>query len=70
MEPLCPSSARAEMKGKECVSVMGKLIIDGNSVYEIDEACIERKGRQEKEQQARQEMPKRRQYPERSRRGI
>lgn len=31
---------------------MGKLIIDGNSVYEIDEDCIRRK---EKEQSQRKE---------------
>ena len=29
---------------------MGKLIVEGNSVYEIDEACIKRKERQEKDQ--------------------
>lgn len=27
---------------------MGKLIIDGNSVYEIDEECIRRKEKQKK----------------------
>lgn len=26
---------------------MGKLIIDGNSVYEIDEACMKRRERRE-----------------------
>lgn len=31
---------------------MGKLIIDGNSVYEIDEECIRKK---EKKQQGRKE---------------
>ncbi len=29
---------------------MGRLVIDGNSVYEIDEACIRRKEMQEKQQ--------------------
>ncbi len=27
---------------------MGKLVIDGNKVYEIDEKCLERKRRKEK----------------------
>lgn len=26
---------------------MGRLVIDGNSVYEIDEECIRKKGQQE-----------------------
>ncbi|MCI8483684.1 MAG: hypothetical protein HFH41_05020 [Lachnospiraceae bacterium] len=30
---------------------MGRLVIDGNSVYEIDEECIRQKERREKEQQ-------------------
>ena len=29
---------------------MGRLVIDGNSVYEIDEACIRMKEIQEKQQ--------------------
>lgn len=28
---------------------MGKLVIDGNSVYEIDEECIQRRGEWEKQ---------------------
>lgn len=27
---------------------MGKLVIDGNSVYEIDEDCIRKRGEQER----------------------
>lgn len=30
---------------------MGKLIIDGNSVYEIDEECIRKKEKNKKEQE-------------------
>lgn len=30
---------------------MGKLIIDGNSVYEIDEECMKRKEAQKDKQQ-------------------
>ncbi len=30
---------------------MGKLVIDGNSVYEIDEECIRRKECQENQQE-------------------
>ncbi len=40
---------------------MGRLVIDGNSVYELDEECIRRKEHQEKNQSARQEN--REQYP-------
>ena len=29
---------------------MGKLIIDGNQVYELDEACMKRKRMQDKKQ--------------------
>ncbi len=29
---------------------MGKLVIDGNSVYEIDEECLRRRETQEKQQ--------------------
>lgn len=50
--------------------VMGKLIIEGNSVYEIDEACIQRKERQERKEQDRREAPERRQYPKRKQKGI
>ncbi len=32
---------------------MGRLVIDGNSVYEIDEECIRRKEHQEKRQESR-----------------
>ena len=39
---------------------MGKLVIDGNCVYEIDEECIRRKENQEKGQR---EMDKRRGRP-------
>jgi hypothetical protein len=40
--------------------LMGKLVIDGNCVYEIDEECIRRKENQEKGQR---EMDKRRGRP-------
>lgn len=30
---------------------MGRLVIDGNSVYEIDEECIRKKGQQESQQE-------------------
>lgn len=36
---------------------MGKLVIDGNCVYEIDEECVRRKEKQERLQK---EMEKRR----------
>ena len=48
---------------------MGKLIVEGNSVYEIDEACIKRKERQEKDQQAVQETQWRGQRPKRKWKG-
>ena len=48
---------------------MGKLIVEGNSVYEIDEACIKRKERQEKDQQAVQETQGRGQRPKRKWKG-
>ena len=37
-----------------------KIMIDGNSIYEIDEECLRQKERkrQEKEQQKREENPK------------
>lgn len=38
---------------------MGKLIIDGNSVYEIDEECIRKKEKQkqkEKEKKGKEEQ--------------
>lgn len=38
---------------------MGKLIIDGNSVYEIDEECIRKKEKQkqkEKERKGKEEQ--------------
>lgn len=34
---------------------MGKLIIDGNSVYEIDEECIRKKESKEKKEEKKQE---------------
>ena len=37
---------------------MGRLVIDGNSVYEIDEACIRRKEMQEKQQRRKNTPPK------------
>lgn len=36
---------------------MGKLIIDGNSVYELDEACVRR--REQREQQRNKQGPRR-----------
>ncbi len=48
---------------------MGKLIVEGNSVYEIDEACIKRKERQEKDQQAVQKTHGRGQRPKRKWKG-
>jgi len=39
---------------------VGKLVIDGNCVYEIDEECVRRKENQEKGQR---EMDKRRGWP-------
>lgn len=32
---------------------MGRLVIDGNSVYEIDEECVRRKENQEKKRESR-----------------
>ena len=32
---------------------MGKLIIDGNKVYEIDEECLEKKRHKEQEERKR-----------------
>ena len=32
---------------------MGKLVIDGNSVYELDEACMQKKGEAEKQRNRR-----------------
>ena len=37
---------------------MGRMVIDGNSVYEIDEACIRRKEMQEKQQRMKNTPPK------------
>ncbi len=34
---------------------MGKLVIDGNSVYELDEACMQKKGEAEKKKRREQE---------------
>ncbi len=34
---------------------MGKLVIDGNSVYEIDEECIRKKEEQEKQRNRKKE---------------
>ncbi len=39
---------------------MGKLIIDGNSVYEVDEECIRKKEREKREKSGRQEEKKER----------
>lgn len=33
--------------------LLGRLVIDGNSIYEIDEACIQRKEEQDKNQEDR-----------------
>lgn len=33
---------------------MGKLIIDGNKVYEIDEECLEKKRHKEQEERKRE----------------
>ena len=46
---------------------MGRLVIDGNSVYEIDEECIRRKEDQEKRQRNQRERKDRWNRP---RRGI
>lgn len=37
---------------------MGKLIIDGNSVYEIDEECIRRKEREKREREEEETIKK------------
>lgn len=37
---------------------MGRLVIDGNSIYEIDEACIQRKEMQDKRQEDRRNKKK------------
>ena len=42
---------------------MGRLVIDGNSVYEIDEECVRRKEHPEGDQSGRQES--REPYPHR-----
>lgn len=34
---------------------MGKLVIDGNSVYEIDEECIRRRESQQRKQEERRQ---------------
>jgi len=39
---------------------MGKLVIDGNSVYEIDEECIRKKENQEKMLKSNEEEAKKR----------
>ena len=39
---------------------MGKLIIDGNSVYEIDEECIRKKEKESKEKSILDMKPTRR----------
>ena len=38
---------------------MGKLIIDGNKVYEIDEECLEKKRHKEQEERKREWEQKR-----------
>lgn len=50
---------------------MGRLVIDGNSVYELDEECIRRKEHQEKNPPGRQENREQYSYrrPERKSRG-
>lgn len=40
---------------------MGKLIIDGNSVYEVDEAC-RRKKEEEQRKSQKEEQEKKRKY--------
>lgn len=37
---------------------MGKLIIDGNSVYEIDEECMKRKEKEKQEKKEENQKPK------------
>lgn len=37
---------------------MGKLIIDGNSVYEIDEECMKRKEKEKQEKKEENHKPK------------
>lgn len=37
---------------------MGKLIIDGNSVYEIDEECIRKKEEQRQKEKSQKENKK------------
>ncbi|MCI9492983.1 MAG: hypothetical protein HFH42_07650 [Lachnospiraceae bacterium] len=44
---------------------MGRLVIDGNSVYEIDEECIRRKEDQEKRQRNQRERKDRWNRPRR-----
>lgn len=39
---------------------MGKLIIDGNSVYEVDEECIRKKEREKREKSGGQKERKER----------
>lgn len=45
---------------KENGTIMGKLIIDGNKVYTVDEACMKRKNltlAQIREQEPQQQVP-------------
>lgn len=35
--------------------MMGRLVIDGNSVYELDESCIQRKENEKRRQEDRRE---------------
>lgn len=45
---------------------MGKLIIDGNQVFELDEECMKRKEKSNKEQQSNIEKENKRKYENRN----
>ncbi|WP_278335660.1 hypothetical protein [Roseburia sp. 499] len=40
---------------------MGKLIVDGNSVYEIDEECIRKKEKQKQKEKEKKEKEEKKQ---------
>lgn len=47
--------------------LLGRLVIDGNSVYEIDEACVQRKEQQDKRQEDRRKKKTEWHQPKRER---
>ena len=49
---------------------MGKLIIDGNKVYEIDEECLEKKRHKEQEERKWERNRKEKNSREKNRKGT